>query len=73
MPNRPEHPPFAIGDLVVTDFYPKDRKLIRKVVKVYRTQGASQSGWTVSTKDEFGRIMSVDSDWYKRADHAQEA
>jgi hypothetical protein len=56
-----------VGDKVKTEFYPKDRNLIRAVVGIKKYVGASQSGWEVTTKDGKGRLLSCDMDWYTHA------
>ena len=58
-------PPFSVGDKVMTDFYKKDRHLVRTVTKVDRW--CSQTGWRVCTVDKFGRELNVDADWFTRA------
>lgn len=62
------NPPFEIGDSVLTPFYEHEKKLIRKVVGVYR-QSFCQSGWFVQTiiPDDLQRnILACDSGWYVR-------
>jgi hypothetical protein len=61
-----------IGDKVKTDYYPKDRELVRLVINVKPYIGASQSGYEVTTKDIHGRILSCDMDWYNRQEAAGE-
>ena len=53
-----------IGDSVTTDFYKKDSHLTRKVTDVKPYDGASESGWEVTTVDQFGRFLSCDMNWY---------
>lgn len=55
-----------VGDKVKTDFYPKDKELIRVVTNVKRYVGASQSGYEVTTIDCKGRELSCDMDWYTK-------
>lgn len=43
----------VVGDRVLTDFYPKDKNLIRIVVDIKKYEGASESGWEVTTVDEY--------------------
>lgn len=59
--------PFSIGDKVTTDFYKKDRALIRTVTKVYRPGYVCESGWLVETIDELRRILACDANWYRKA------
>ncbi len=56
-----------VGDVVKTDFYPKDKELLRKVICVTPYVGASESGYEVITKDEKGRKLSCDMNWYTKA------
>ena len=58
--------PFNIGDKVKTDFYNKDKHLIRTVVKVFVPMFHCESGWFVHTIDTFGRHLKCDSNWYKK-------
>ena len=56
-----------IGDIVTTDFYPKDKHLPRRVIKIEPAQIHSQSGVWVTTIDKQGRKLDLDSAWYKPA------
>ena len=60
-----------VGDGVTTGFYAKDKNLIRTVVKVERYQGASESGWVVTTKDGLGRHLSCDMNWYNKVENVK--
>lgn len=62
-------PPFKPGDKVVTNFYPKDRALIRVVTKVYQRK-VCKSGWFVTTRDEHGRVLDCDAHWYRKQEVA---
>ncbi len=56
-----------INDIVKTDFYKKDSELLRKVIKIKPYVGASESGYEVTTKDEKGRVLACDMNWYTKA------
>lgn len=56
---------FEIGDKVKTDYYVKDRHLVRTVTRVERVV-PSQTGVFVTTRDEMGRELSCDSAWYHK-------
>ena len=45
-----ETPPFNVGDLVTTDFYPPGSKLLRRVTSCLRAANC-QSGWIVDVED----------------------
>lgn len=60
-----------VDDKVTTRFHPKDKNLIRTVVKVERYQGPSESGWEVTTRDGFGRYLSCDMNWYNKAENVK--
>jgi len=53
-----------VGDIVKTDYYPKDRDLLRRVIAVEKYAGASESGFEVTTKDQYGRMLACDANWY---------
>jgi len=55
-----------VGDKVKTDFYPKDKDLVRTVTSVKRYVGASESGYEVTTEDNLGRILKCDMNWYTK-------
>lgn len=55
-----------VGDKVKTDFYQKDKDLVRIVTSVKRYVGASESGYEVTTEDNLGRILSCDMNWYTK-------
>lgn len=46
-----------------TDFYPRNKDLIRTVTAVRPSRGASESGWTVSTSG-----LSADAGWFECVD-----
>ncbi|WP_067517814.1 hypothetical protein [Endozoicomonas ascidiicola] len=57
--------PFTNGDQVTTDFFPKEKDTLRKVVRCYRSI-ATESGWLVDTEDTKGKILkSLDANWFK--------
>ena len=53
-----------VGDKVKTTYYPKDSNLVREVIRIREYPGASESGWEVTTRDQKGRILSCDMNWY---------
>ena len=59
--------PFKAGDIVLTDFYPKEAEKSRAVTQCYRSL-ASQSGWLVNTSAQGKELKGLDSDWYRLAD-----
>ncbi len=78
-PNRKtpsETPPFQVGDLVTTDFYPPGRNLVRRVTDCRQSTPHCQSGWIVDAEDardgacpHCGRPMApslrqIDSSWF---------
>ena len=70
-----ETPPFKVGDLVTTDFYPPGRNLVHRVTSC-RRDAHCQSGWIVDAEDarngacpHCGRPMApslrqIDSSWF---------
>ncbi len=57
--------PFHDGQLVTTNFYPKEASQIRTVIRCYKSL-ASESGWLVNTVNESGKeLLALDSHWYK--------
>jgi hypothetical protein len=70
-----ETPPFNVGDLVTTDFYPPGSKLLRRVTDC-RRDSCYKSGWIVDTEDasdgacpHCGRpkvpdLRRIDSGWF---------
>ncbi len=54
-----------VGDKVTTDFYQKEKGLVREVVSV--TGGhRSESGYMVNAKDEKGRELRADMNWFTK-------
>jgi hypothetical protein len=47
---KPTKPPFKVGDLVTTDFYPPGRNLVRRVTDCRRDKDCG-SGWIVDAED----------------------
>ncbi len=58
-----DDPPLASGDIVTTDFTPRYSHVERRVRSVYRTDGWSQSGWTVDADGPGGGVC-ADADWF---------
>jgi hypothetical protein len=68
-------PPFNVGDLVTTDFYPSGSKLLRRVTSCCRHDGFG-SGWIVDAEDardgacphchrpKVPDLRQIDSSWF---------
>jgi hypothetical protein len=76
-------PPFNVGDLVTTDFYPPGRNLVRRVTDC-RRDDVFESGWSVAAEDAVygvcpccGRpkvpdLRQIDSSWFVLAKGAKQ-
>jgi hypothetical protein len=69
---KKSNPPFKVGDLVTSDFYRDNAKLVRKITSVRRDESCG-SGWRASADGgeicpHCGRsekpIHAVDSPWF---------
>ena len=70
-----ETPPFKVGDLVTTDFYPPGRNLVRRVTSCLRAANC-QSRWIVDVEDardgacphchrpKVPDLRQIDSSWF---------
>jgi len=54
--------PFKPGDRVKTDFYGRQRDLIRIVKDCFRSPIKSESGWWVQTQDG----LACDANWFRK-------
>jgi len=60
---------FHVGDKVVTDFYPKDKDLVRSVIKVQAyPSGYSQTNIMVTSSDRRNRTLECDAAWYSKTE-----
>ena len=64
--------PFYKGDMVTTDFFPKEKSVPRKVTRCYRSL-TSKSGWLVDTENEKGKLLAaLDAIWYHPIDKSRD-
>ena len=67
MRNELTNAPFHSGDIVTTEFYPKEKDMPRTVIRCYPSIGC-QSGWLVDTENSKGKILNaLDAEWYQPA------
>jgi hypothetical protein len=65
---RPCH--LKVGDDITTVYYPADRRIVRKVIKI-SPENVGFNGWRIHSETDNGHVIYCDSSWCQKVEEVQ--